>query len=408
MIQTNPPMDIETFEAIIREERTNSPTVSSNQPASGDVPTKEPLAQPPQANERALATLFIELPATNQPRSRVEAFSLKESYLSLHQEFISCDHFLGYLSEPLHDHSEISELLAGSFADGPIPLFEILRNRLFFRLEKTSGGSRSPILVVEALGETTQAAKRLAELVQSEYLRFISKGEALTAHPKLARFLTKFNETQRELRSLENDLEAFRRLNKEPAQKDNQAELQARLRSCQTDKRRQVAHLREIIQAFAANPEDIGALVDLGGFAEFEQLRLQRDNLRKLESSTRKYRIQGNQAAVAVHEKAVQSMRKGLQTGVHLTIAVLKERLQRLLDREMALSESLAAGQNDFTELAQKYPKLQQLQATRRSAAKFEAELKHVSSTWNRARKLLRVGSLSKPLPPLYVQPLVP
>ena len=101
-------------------------------------------------------------------------------------------------------------------------------------------------------------------------------------------------------------------------------------------------------------------------------------------------------------------MRKRLQSEIHLAIAVLKDRLQSLLDREMALSESLVAEENDFTELALKYPKAQQLQASRRSASALEAQLKQASSTWNQARKLLRLGDLSKALPPLYIQPLTP
>ena len=393
-------------EAMFRKQGEGDSTASDNQTAPSDAPADQPV-RPTQANDRARATLFIALPASNHPRSRAEAFSLKESYLSLHQEFIFCDQFLEHLSRQLRFHSEDSDLLAGSFADGPIPLLEILRNRLFFSLEGTKEGNRAPVLVMETLGETPQAAERLAELVQREYLSFIAKDETAT-HPKLARLGDKLNEAREERRSWENDLAAFRRLNKEPAKKDQQAGLQAQLTTCRADKSKQVAHLREITQAFASSPEDIGALVDLEGLAGFKQPRLLRENLRQLESSTRKYEVEGNRVAVAAHEKTAQAIRSQLQSEMHLAIAVLKDRLQRLLDLEMQLSESLVAAENDFAELTLKYPKAQKLEAARRSAATIEAQLKLASSTWTHARKLLRVGSLSKAMPSLYIQPLAP
>ncbi len=394
-------------EAMFRKQGEGDFSANGNQTAPSDAPADLPI-RPTQANDRARATLFIALPATNHPRSRAEAFSLKESYLSLHQEFIFCDQFLDHLARQLRFNSEDNSLLAGSFEDGPIPLVEILRNRLFCSLEGAKEGNRAPILVVETLGETPQAAERLAELVQREYLSFIAKDETMATHPKLARLGDKLNEAREERRSWENDLAAFRRLNKEPAKKDQQAGIQARLTACRADKSKQVAHLREITQAFASSPEDIGTLVDLEGLAGFKQPRLLRENLRQLESSMRKYEAEGNRVAVAAHEKTAQSIRIQLQSEIHLAVAVLKDRFQRLLDLEMQLSENLVAAKNDFTELALKYPKAQQLEASRRSAATLESKLKLASSTWVQARKLLMIKGLSESLPPLRLQPLSP
>ncbi|MFP6900999.1 MAG: hypothetical protein VCA36_08645, partial [Opitutales bacterium] len=178
----------------------------------------------PVAHERAQATLLIKLPASKYPRSKSESFSLKESYLGLHKEFISCERFFEHMSVRIRNNFTLGTLLAGSFEDGLITHSEILRNRLFFRLE-TDGESKSgPVLVLDAMGETSEAAMQLVELAQREYLRFVEMEEAASNHPRLVRQAAKLEVLREESRSLENDLAAYRQLNKKPARISQEAD----------------------------------------------------------------------------------------------------------------------------------------------------------------------------------------
>ena len=398
---------MESIEAMFRENRGADPAVGDNSTVIREV-TEELPAPPPPANERAKATLLVELPPTNHPRSSSESFSLKESYLSLHQEFIKCNIFFDHLSEKISGDLKTSALLAGSLANGPIPLVDILRNRLFFRLEGTADGDRKPVLVLEALGESIDAAEQLAQLAQVEYLRFITHDETAAFHPKLMGLAGKLKEANEEKYALENDLEAFSQLSKAPSRKHKGDEIRMLLEACRGDKGRQVEKLREITHAFSANLNNVEALADLKGLREFREIRLLRENLLQLEASTKKYQLEGKTAAVAAHQKTAQNIRAQLEKEIRLTIEKQKKRLQDLLDQEIALSEQLAETQNDFAELSLKYPKANRLLSVRRSTVALEKQLKNASMTWSHARKYLVIGDLSKSIPPLQLQPIAP
>ena len=232
---------IESIEAMFRESRDSSTSSDGNSTVIPEA--KESPA--PQANERSKATLLIELPSTNNPRSSSEAFSIKESYLYLHQEFGECKIFFDHIAIRISDDQDTNSLLAGSLDGGPIPLAEILRNRLFFRVEGAVNGKKNPVLALEAFGETVEAANRLSHLAQTEYLRLIAREESSAFHPKLVRLAEKLKKANKERGALENNLAAFTKLNKAPSSKHKAGEINILLKNCINDKSEQADNLRK-------------------------------------------------------------------------------------------------------------------------------------------------------------------
>lgn len=409
MVRSNSEIEtsIKSIEAMYRRQGVGNATVDGDQAATGEAPA-DPPSKHPQANERARSTLFIELPTAHRARSRLASDSLKESYLSLHLEFISGKRFIGQIANRIQNGDENNALLTGSFADGPIPLVEILLTRLTFSLEGT-GGNGNPVLVLESLAETTQAAKQLANLAQSEYLRFVKNNEE--KHPKLLRLETKLREAQKERWALENDLAAYRRLNEKPVGKDQDAELLAQLSSCRAEKSKLAGHLREITQAFAANPNDIENLANLKSLAEFETIGLMLEKRKQLEKLINKYQAEGNlrhAEKIKKLEATTQNLRTQVPREINRAIAGLKDRLQSVLNEEVSLAERLVGAQQDWAQIALNFPKATKLQVARYVVIDLEEQLKGFASRWHQARKHIIMNDLSKSIPRRQLQPLVP
>ena len=168
MVRSNSEVEtsIKSIESMFRDQGAGHSSTDENQADSGESAATP--AKHPHAKERARSTLLIELPTTQRVRSLSESYSLKQSYLSLHQEFTACESFLDQMANRIRNDDELHSLLAGSLAHGPIPLDEILLQRLTFSLEGT-GGRETPVLVLTALGETQKAAEQLAALAQVLY-----------------------------------------------------------------------------------------------------------------------------------------------------------------------------------------------------------------------------------------------
>lgn len=399
---------IDDIESMLRAQGGDAASAASANATAEADPPKVQIEKLPLANEKATASLLIELPPAKYPRSKLESLTIKESYLSLHKEFITGRGFFEHLAAHIRKNLETRTFLAGSLVDGPIPVIEILRNRLFFHLEGNSNESKPPSLVLEAMGETSAAAEKLADLAQAEYLRYVKMSEGVAFHPRLVQLAAKLKQAGEENRSLENDLAAYRQIHKTPPAQNKEKEIETLLAACRSEKSRYMGLLGEISEAFASNLQDVEDLADLRGLGEFENIHLLRENIRQLEKSTAKYRANGNMEAVSEHKKTAQDMQEKLFNEINLAITELKNRLQSLLDREIALSEQMAALQNDFAELAMQYPKADLLYASRRSIANLEDQLKRHTLIWEQARKNLVVGYLSKSIPSLQLQILAP
>ncbi|MBG28705.1 MAG: hypothetical protein CMI31_01715 [Opitutae bacterium] len=395
---------IESIEAMLRESR-GSPTSFGN---NSTVVAEVEESPAPQAKEKVKVTLMIELPTTNNPRSSSESFSIKESYLYLHQEFGECDIFFEHIVKKISGDQDTKTLLAGSLANGPISLAEILRNRLFFRVEGTVDGNKEPLLALEAFGESVVAAKRLVQIAQIEYLRLIARDDASGFHPKLVELAERLKKAVDERNDLENDLVAFTKLNKTPSSKQKADEIKILLENCRDDKSSIADNLRKIATAFSNNSNDIMKLADLKALIEFPKIRMLRENWFQLEESTKKYRLEGKASVVSAHQKTAQEIRVKLKKEIHVAIATMKKRLQELLEQEITLNEQLLETQHDFAELSLKYPKANQLLAARRSVVALEKELKSNSTTWRNARNQLVIGDLSKDIPPSQLQNISP
>ena len=395
---------IESLEAMFRESRGSSSSSDGN---STVIPEAEE-SPPPQANERSKATLLIKLPSTNNPRSSSEAFSIKESYLYLHQEFGECNIFFDHIAKRVSDDPGTKSLLVGALAGGPIPLVEILRNRLFFRVEGTVDGNKEPSLALEAFGESAEAAKRLVQLARVEYLHLVARDDASGFHPKLVGLAERLKKANDERSNLENDLVAFTKLNKTTSSKYKANEIQVLLESCRDDKREIADNLRKITAAFSKNSNEVIKLADLKALIEFPEIRLLHENWLQLEASTKKYTLEGKASVVSAHQKTAREIRVKLEKEIHVAIAKMKKRLQGLLEQEIALNEQLLETQHDFAELSLKYPQANKLLAARRSVVALEKELNNNSMTWRNARNQLVIGNLSKAIPPSQLQNISP
>ena len=362
----------------------------------------------PTVSQRARAALLIQLPPTQRPRSNSESFSLKETYLGLHKEFITSDRFHDYMILQIRNNFDLGSILAGSFKDGPITHSEILRNRLLFSLETNGENGAGPVLVLEAIGETSEAAMELVGLAQREYLRFVRTGDTPSGHPRLSKQASRLGVLQEENQSLENDLTAYQQLNKRPAQKNQEDELEQQLAYCKEKKTGLANQLKAISRAFAANPETIVPLAQLEGFAASKSIGQLGEQLGQLERLTVEYRS-GSQAGRAEKiqklEETSKNIRTRLREEMNRSIALLKNQFETLLNREIALTEELVRVQNDFVNLAREYPKAPLLRASRRALVDFKQQHKQSASNWSQACKYLIAGELSKSVPPLRLQP---
>ena len=343
-----------------------------------------------QANELARSWLSIELPVARNARSRLAAQSLQESYLALHKELISSKLFLKHLVTRAQNDNKINSLVSSSLADGPLPLVEILMQRLDFRLEKTEGRG-IPALLLEGSAETLEEAKTLVQLTQAEYFRFLASNKK--QHPKILWLASKLKEAQQTSDDCESDLAAYQRLNKQSILNNPEGELLSQLASCRTEKRRLAEDLREITRAYAANPGDIETLASLGSLARFDTIGLMNEKLSQLEKLARKYKQENNPRnlpKIQKVESTIKMLSAQVPIEVNRAISNLKGKLHNVLEQELKLTERLVGSQKKLAELAMNYPQAAKLQIARQSVANLELQMKQLVSKWEQACKYLK------------------
>ena len=192
---------------------------------------------------------------------------------------------------------------------------------------------------------------------------------------------------------------------------DQEDELLDQLSSCRAKKRILAEGLREITQAYTANPEVIDTLANLKSLAEFENLALMRQKLAQLENLISKYKAVGNPGddeKISRLEVTSRNLRTQVPKEINLAIETLKVRLQGVLEHEFSLAKRLVDAQQNLAGLALRYPKAAKLQIARHSLTDLEEQIKQLNARWIQARKQLRLGDLSSVLPPLHLQPRVP